>query len=94
MKLIDDLRNAAEGTEPADPELLSSAADQIEWYRILLQEIADRNRCTCNPKDIEQGRSTPNCRAFLAGDEAREALAQEVQCQGRLARRKSRESYH
>lgn len=94
MKLIDQLRDAAGKAGASNAELLNSSADQIEWNCIVLQEIADRNPCTCDPKDIKQKRSTPDCRALLAGDDAREALGQDVQCQARLARRRSLESYN
>ncbi len=94
MKLIDQLRDAASEASPPNAELLNSAADWIEWHRIVLQEIADRNPCTCVSKDTEQKRTSPNCRAFLAGDDAREALGQDIQCQGRLARRRPLESYN
>ncbi len=94
MKLVDQLRRAESEARAADPKLLRSAADQIEWHCIVLQEIADRNRCTCNPTDVEQGRTTPDCRALLAGDDAREAIGQDFQCKGRLARRKPLESYN
>ena len=94
MKLVDQLRDAESEAEAPNAELLKSAADQIEWYCIILQEIADRNRCTCNPTDIEQGRSAPDCRALLAGDDAREAIGLDLLCKGRLVRRKPFERYN
>ena len=94
MKLIENLRFTAEHTESAQSELLISAADQIEWYRIVLQEIADQNRCTCEQHHIDMKVSAPNCPAHLAGDDAREALGQDIQCLGRLARRRPLTSHH
>ena len=94
MKLIEDLRIAAEDAESPSSRLLSSAADQIEWYCIILQEIADRNRCSCEQKHIDRKVSAPKCPAHLAGDDAREALGLDVECLGRLARRKPLTSHH
>lgn len=91
MKLIDELRDTS---DISSSELLNAAADQLEWFRIVLQEIADRNQCTCEPKHIEKRISAPDCPARLAGDDAREALGQDVECLGRLARRKPLSSYN
>ena len=94
MKLMEELRSAAEDAGPAYRDLLGSAADQIEWYRIVLKEIADRNRCMCEQEHIDRKVSAPNCPAHLAGDDAREALGQDIECLGRLARRKPSASHH
>ena len=94
MKLIDALRDLAVQIEASNGEVLNAAADQIEWFRIVLQEIADRNRCTCEQEHIDRKVSAPNCPAHLAGDDAREALGQNIECLGRLARRRPPNSYN